>query len=67
MQGKPIGADVDPATLRNDEDTPDQWSLLREVLDVNPEIRTKDELVRELTVPPLSGSNAITSSKRPDG
>jgi hypothetical protein len=50
MQDKPTGADVGPATLRNDEDIRDQWSLLREVLDVNPEIRTKDELVRELTV-----------------
>ena len=36
MQDKPTGADSGPATpSRNDEDIRDQWSLLREVLDVN--------------------------------
>lgn len=49
MQDKPTGADVGPATLQNDEGIRDQWSL-REALDVNPEIRTKDELMGELTV-----------------
>lgn len=51
MQDKPKGADVDPALITTgDEDIQDQSRVLREVLELNPEIRTKDELVRELTV-----------------
>lgn len=51
MQDKPKGAGADPAlTTTGDEDIKDQSRVLREVLDLNPEIRTRDELVRELTI-----------------
>ena len=51
MHDKPKGAGVDPAlNAIGDEDVQDQSRVLREVLDLNPEIRTKDELVRELTI-----------------
>ena len=50
MHDKPKGGDLDRALITTgDEDIQDQSRVLREVLDLNPEIRTKDELVRELT------------------
>ena len=51
MHDKPKGAGIDPALDETgNEDIQDQSRVLREVLDLSPEIRTKDELVRELTV-----------------
>lgn len=51
MHDKPKGAGVDPALDETgNEDVQDQSRVLREVLDLNPKIRTKDELVRELTI-----------------
>lgn len=51
MHDKPKGPGVDPALNQTgNEDVQDQSRVLREVLDLSPEIRTKDELVRELTI-----------------
>jgi hypothetical protein len=50
MQDNPKGANKDRARLSPlDEDVRDQWAVLREVLLLNPELATLDELVRELT------------------
>jgi hypothetical protein len=50
MQDKPTGADADRASgAANNEDVDDQSRVMREVLELNPEMRTRDELVRELT------------------
>lgn len=48
MHDKPKGADVDRA-FPDEEDIRSQSAVLREVLELNPETRTIDELVRELT------------------
>lgn len=51
MHDKPKGAEFDRAPFTtDDEDARNQSVVLREVLELNPEVRTIDELVRELTV-----------------
>ncbi len=51
MHDKPKGAEGDRACITTDsEDARSQSMVLREVLELNPEIRTRDELVRVLTV-----------------
>lgn len=51
MHHKPKGGEVKPVAARiaTDEEARSQSAVLREVLDLNPEIRTIAELVRELT------------------
>jgi hypothetical protein len=49
MHDKPIGAAHEGATAAA-QDVRDRARVLREVLDLYPETRTLDELVRELTV-----------------
>jgi hypothetical protein len=51
MHDKGKGAGATPAfSAASERDVDDQSKVMREVLEVNPEIRTRDELVRELTV-----------------
>jgi len=51
MHDKGKGAGAAPAfSAASERDVDDQSKVMREVLEVNPEIRTRDELVRELTV-----------------
>jgi len=51
MHDKGKGAGAVPAfSAASERDVDDQSKVMREVLEVNPEIRTRDELVRELTV-----------------
>lgn len=50
MHDKTKGGEVARALIAaTDEDVEDQSRVMREVLGLNPEIRTRDELVRELT------------------
>ncbi len=51
MHDKGKGAGAAPAfSAASERDVDDQSKVMREVLEVNPEIRTRDELVRELTI-----------------
>lgn len=51
MHDKGKGAGAEPAfSAASERDVDDQSRVMREVLELNPEIRTRDELVRELTV-----------------
>ena len=50
MHDKTKGGEVARALIAaGDEDVDDRSRVMREVLELNPEIRTRDELVRELT------------------